>query len=127
MITVRECQYDEVKKFRDLEGEYHYMGESHGAGDMIRLIFEEDGKWIALMTWAAAIRLRHCSESPSRHARGATQAASTPLTKGFSRRRGDGNEGKDPVSGLAWWQGEQKLGEDVDRKRREADRHLKTP
>ena len=30
------------------------MGESHGAGDMIRLIFEEDGKWIALMTWAAA-------------------------------------------------------------------------
>ena len=54
MITVRECQYDEVKKFRELEGEYHYMGESHGAGDMIRLIFEEDGKWIALMTWAAA-------------------------------------------------------------------------
>ena len=46
MITVRECQYDEVKKFRELEGEYHYMGESHGAGDMIRLIFEEDGKWI---------------------------------------------------------------------------------
>ena len=54
MITVRECLYDEVKKFRTLEGEYHYMGESHGAGDMIRLIFEEDGKWIALMTWAAA-------------------------------------------------------------------------
>ena len=54
MITVRDCQYDEVKKFRDLEGVYHYMGESHGAGDMIRLIFEEDGKWIALMTWAAA-------------------------------------------------------------------------
>ena len=53
-ITVRECQYDEVKRFRKLEGEYHYMGESHGAGDMIRLIFEEDGKWIALMTWAAS-------------------------------------------------------------------------
>ena len=29
MITARECQYDEVKKFRNLEGEYHYMGESH--------------------------------------------------------------------------------------------------
>ena len=54
MITVRECQYDEVEKFRKLEGEYHYMGKSHGAGDMIRLVFEEDGKWIALMTWAAA-------------------------------------------------------------------------
>ena len=40
MITVRECQYDEVEKFRELEGKYHYMGESHGAGDMIRLVFE---------------------------------------------------------------------------------------
>lgn len=54
MITVRECQYDEVEKFRKLEGDYHYMGKSHGAGDRIRLVFEEDGKWIALMTWAAA-------------------------------------------------------------------------
>ena len=54
MITVRECQYDEVKRFRELEGEYHYMGESHGAGDTVRLVFEEDGRWIALMTWAAA-------------------------------------------------------------------------
>ena len=54
MITVRECQFDEVGKFRKLEGDFHYMGKSHGAGDMIRLIFEEDGKWIALMTWAAA-------------------------------------------------------------------------
>ena len=34
MITVRECQYGEVKKFRELEGEYHYMGESHGAGEL---------------------------------------------------------------------------------------------
>ena len=54
MITVRECQFDEVEKFRKLEGDFHYMGKSHGAGDMIRLVFEEDGKWIALMTWAAA-------------------------------------------------------------------------
>jgi len=54
MITLRECEYDEIKRFRKLEGEYHYMGESHGAGDTVRLIFEEDGKWIALQTWAAA-------------------------------------------------------------------------
>ena len=53
-ITVRECTYDDVDEFRRLEGEYHYMGESHGAGDTIRFIFEEDGKWIALQTWAAA-------------------------------------------------------------------------
>ena len=31
-ITVRECQYDEVTRFRKLEGEYHYMGVSHGVG-----------------------------------------------------------------------------------------------
>lgn len=54
MITVRECTYDDRKRYDELEGEYHYMGESHGAGDTVRLIFEEDGKWVALMTWAAA-------------------------------------------------------------------------
>ena len=30
------------------------MGESHGAGDVVRLVFEEDGAPVALMTWAAA-------------------------------------------------------------------------
>ncbi len=27
---------DETKWFRKLEGEYHYMGGSHGAGDLVR-------------------------------------------------------------------------------------------
>ena len=54
MITVRECTYDDLRRYKELEGEYHYMGESHGAGDTVRLIFEEDGAWIALQTWAAA-------------------------------------------------------------------------
>ena len=31
-ITVRECQYAEVTRFRKLEGEYNYMGESHEGG-----------------------------------------------------------------------------------------------
>ena len=44
----------ETAWFRKLEGEYHYMGESHGAGDVVRLVFEEDGAPVALMTWAAA-------------------------------------------------------------------------
>ena len=44
----------ETAWFRKLEGEYHYMGESHGAGDLVRLVFEEDGAPVALMTWAAA-------------------------------------------------------------------------
>ena len=34
----------ETEWFRKLEGEYHYMGESHGAGDLVRLVFEEEGR-----------------------------------------------------------------------------------
>ncbi len=33
MLTVRQCMIGETAWFRGLEGEYHYMGESHGAGD----------------------------------------------------------------------------------------------
>lgn len=63
MITVRECTYDDLRRYRELEGEYHYMGESHGAGDTVRLIFEEDGEWIALQTWAAACyALKPCDD-----------------------------------------------------------------
>ena len=29
MITVRECKYAEVKKFRDLEGEYHKSAHAY--------------------------------------------------------------------------------------------------
>ena len=32
-----------------VEGEYRYMGETHSGGDTMRLVFEEDGKWVALM------------------------------------------------------------------------------
>ena len=53
-ITVRQCMIGETEWFRKLEGEYHYMGESHGAGDVVRLVFEEDGRPVALMTWAAS-------------------------------------------------------------------------
>ena len=53
-ITVRQCMIGETEWFRRLEGKYHYMGESHGAGDLVRLVFEEDGRPVALMTWAAA-------------------------------------------------------------------------
>ena len=54
MLTVRQCMIGETAWFRKLEGEYHYMGESHGAGDLVRLVFEEEGRPVALMTWAAA-------------------------------------------------------------------------
>ena len=54
MLKVRPCMVGETAWFRKLEGEYYYMGESHGAGDVVRLVFEEKGAPVALMTWAAA-------------------------------------------------------------------------
>ena len=49
-ITVRQCMIGETEWFRRLEGKYHYMGESHGAGDLVRLRCRvcrsvEDPRW----------------------------------------------------------------------------------
>ena len=57
-ITVRQCMIGETEWFRKLEGKYHYMGESHGAGDLVRLVFEEDGRPVALMTGADRVESR---------------------------------------------------------------------
>ena len=54
MITARVCTYDDRARYNELEGDLHYMGESHGSGDTLRLIFEEDGEWVALQTWTSA-------------------------------------------------------------------------
>ena len=54
MITVRVMKPSERKRFGKLEGEYHYMGETRSGGDTLRLIFEEDGTWVALMVWGSA-------------------------------------------------------------------------
>ena len=50
MLTMRQVtKATELKRVKELEGEYHYMGETHSGGDTMRLVFEEDGKWVALM------------------------------------------------------------------------------
>ena len=55
MLTMRRVtKATELKRFKELEGEYHYMGETHSGGDTMRLVFEEDGKWVALMVWGSA-------------------------------------------------------------------------
>ena len=53
------------------------MGESHGAGDVVRLVFEEDGTPVSLMAWAAVRELPairrlprgrlHAAVRPERH------------------------------------------------------------
>lgn len=55
MLTIRRIVHaDELKRYGELEGEYHYMGETHSGGDTMRLVIEEDGVWVALMTWGSA-------------------------------------------------------------------------
>ena len=54
MVTVRVMKSSERVRFGKLEGEYHYMGETRAGGDTLRLIFEEDGGWVALMVWGSA-------------------------------------------------------------------------
>ena len=54
MLTVRVMKGRERQRFGELEGQYHYMGESHSGGDTLRLVFEADGEWVALMVWGSA-------------------------------------------------------------------------
>lgn len=54
MLTIRMMRKEERKHFGKLEGEYHYMGETHSGGDTLRLIVEEDGEWKALLVWGSA-------------------------------------------------------------------------
>ena len=57
---VRVVRKSEERRFRDLSGKFHYMGEGAPAGDTLRLVVEEDGRWVALLLWgAAAYRLKH--------------------------------------------------------------------
>lgn len=54
-LTIRKVEgRDEIKRFKALEGEYHYMGETHSGGDTMRLVIEEGGEWMALMVWGSA-------------------------------------------------------------------------
>ena len=54
MLTVRKMRKGELKRFKELAGEYHHMGETRSGGDTLRLVFEEDGEWAALMVWGSA-------------------------------------------------------------------------
>jgi hypothetical protein len=49
----------ELKRFKELAGEFHYMGEGHAGGDTMRMVVEADGEWVALFLWgSAAYRLK---------------------------------------------------------------------
>ena len=54
MLTVRVMKRAERKRFGELEGKYHYLGETRSGGDTLRLVFEDAGEWVALMVWGSA-------------------------------------------------------------------------
>lgn len=55
MLTIRSIwKATELKRFGELEEKFHYMGETHSAGDTLRLVIEEDGEWLAIMVWGAS-------------------------------------------------------------------------
>jgi hypothetical protein len=54
MLEIRKMCEDERVRFGELEGEYHYMGETRSGGDTLRLVIEENGTWKALMVWGSA-------------------------------------------------------------------------
>ncbi len=58
-LTIRKITDDELARYKTLEGQYHYMGEGHPAGDTLRLVVESEGTWVALFLWgSAAYRLK---------------------------------------------------------------------
>lgn len=55
MLKIRPIQKaDELKRFKELEKKYHYMGETHSGGDTLRLVIEDDSEWVAIMVWGGA-------------------------------------------------------------------------
>ncbi len=60
MLVIREIKRKEHKRFAKLEGKYHYMGETRPGGDTMRLVVEENGVWVALLSWgSASYSLKH--------------------------------------------------------------------
>ena len=92
MLTMRQVtKATELKRFKELEGEYHYMGETHSGGDTMRLVFEEDGKWVALMVWGSA-----CYHLKPRDAYvGWTNSIRAERLRAF--------EGQTLMVGFGWW------------------------
>jgi hypothetical protein len=53
-VQIRILGVRDRKRFDQLMGEYHYLGEGHPAGDTMRMVAELDGEWIGLLMWGSA-------------------------------------------------------------------------
>ena len=58
-LDIKVIGNKDLKRFKELSGKFHYMGEGHAGGDTMRMVVESDGEWIALFLWgSAAYRLK---------------------------------------------------------------------
>ena len=64
MLKIRPVwKEDELKRFAELEKKYHYMSETYSGGDTLRVVIEEDGKWVAIMVCGGAhVAVATCSQ-----------------------------------------------------------------
>ena len=53
-VQIRVIRAKERKRFKELMGDYHYLGEGHSAGDTMRMVAERDGEWVGLLMWGSA-------------------------------------------------------------------------
>jgi hypothetical protein len=44
----------DAKRFDELLGEYHYLGETRPVGDFLRQVAVRDGEWVGLLAWGSA-------------------------------------------------------------------------
>ncbi len=53
-LQIKQIKGDELERFNDLAGQYHYMGEGHSSGHTMRFVATLDDEWIALFLWSSA-------------------------------------------------------------------------
>ena len=53
-LEIRVIGKKDLKRFKELAGEFHYMGEGHAGGDTMRMVVEVEGEWVALFLWGSA-------------------------------------------------------------------------
>ena len=62
-VNIRVIKRNEKKRFDELLGKYHYLGETRPVGDTMRMVAEIDGEWVGLLMWgSAAYRLKDRDE-----------------------------------------------------------------
>jgi hypothetical protein len=58
-LEIKVIGKKDLKRFKELAGQFHYMGEGHAGGDTMRMVVEAEGEWVALFLWgSAAYRLK---------------------------------------------------------------------